>query len=77
MTICPVKVPVIVEFCPLANRAKANKVDRVELAIAPAIVESFKALYICEKAEISDAWPKKRAAPKIKRRELTTKARDN
>ena len=45
----------MVEFWPLAKRAKANKVDRVELAIAPAIVESCKALYIWEKAEISDA----------------------
>ncbi len=45
----------MVEFWPLAKRAKANKVDRIELAIAPAIVESCKALYIWEKAEISDA----------------------
>ena len=45
----------MVEFWPLAKRAKANKVDRIELAIAPAIVESCKALYIWENAEISDA----------------------
>ena len=26
--ICPVKVPVIVEFCPEASKATANKVDK-------------------------------------------------
>ena len=67
----------MVEFWPLAKSAKAKRVESVELATAPAILESWRALYICEKAEISEAWPKKRAAPKIKRRELTTKAKVN
>ena len=70
-----VRVPVIVEFWPLANKATANKVDKKGLAIAPAMALFCKASYILEKAPISSACPKKRAAPRISKRELTTKAR--
>ena len=40
MTIWPVRVPVMVEFWPLAKSAKAKSVESVELATAPAILES-------------------------------------
>lgn len=45
MTICPDNVPVMVEFCPEANKAMANNVLITAPPIAPANSDSCKALY--------------------------------
>ena len=73
----------MVEFCPEANRAMANKVDKTpDLATAikrPLLNMSvlFKASYKPKKEESWTAPFLKTATPMINRRALTKKARVN
>ena len=83
MITCPVKVPVIVEFCPEANKATAKSVDKTpDLATAIKtpllnIEVLFNASYKPKKELSVTAPDLKTATPMIKSKALTTKAKDN
>ena len=80
---CPVKVPVIVEFCPEASSATANKVDKAPvfatlIKMPLLIVAGFDKASYKPKNEGSLTVPVlKTATPMIKSRAFTRKAIDN
>ena len=80
---CPVKVPVIVEFCPEASNATANNVERIPYF---ATVIKIQLLYVSEFDKASynpkndgsfTAPVLKTATPIMSNKELTKKARVN
>ena len=83
MMTCPVRVPVMVEFCPDASRATANRVERTpDLATAirtglDSIEVLFKASYRPKKELSWTAPVLKTATPMINSNELTINASDN
>ncbi len=83
MIICPVKVPVMVEFCPDASNATANSVERTPVLATLAKIPLFitevsdKALNNPKNDGSFTAPDLKTATPVIKSNALTTKANDN